>query len=404
MANKDITPLVDASGRPLPRRNGKRRRFPVTKKQGLAAIAFVGIAGALSVNLSNTTSFACSNIERLIGVPFAKPVVLSEKHVRDPKDEFRHVLSFFLTNPTDRYALLENVTLEVTQYEDTGVYTLPDTRVWERFEENFSESTSGPVETHFAGVTLGPSEKSYLVFETGINFPKSETRHFEISIRAVAGGRYSYHASQKWSVPELDAELITVTDDYTIESPLLRSSLETEAWLSTAKVGVLVFVPTEDVESMFDRDAGVVRQFFIPKDVKVPGFMESLQMPVHGLLVPLPPLAHNVAALSTLNKVPENVSVTVLTSLPGNSRLTRRKIYVIDQESALVEIVQDEHEDRVGEILWEKKQVEVLLKDLGLVDHERCTEFLLDFSGDGWVAWEFTQSGDAVVLQEICER
>ena len=160
------------------------------------------------------------------------PVVAHESFTREG-DKYR--LSFVLTNPAANYAILENVWLEVADYQDNTFYTLPEPGM-RSIEIPYLGAISGPVERYERPLQLSKDVKIYTLFEDSKKvFPKGETEEFAVSLTLADPGKYTVRILQQWNLPERQTQHVSSTRSHALERLVVRSASETYKLLGSVE-------------------------------------------------------------------------------------------------------------------------------------------------------------------------
>lgn len=257
---------------------------------------------------------------------FPQLPVLSSETIRIEDDE--HCVSFILTNPSDNYAILEEIWLEVIDYEDNEFYTLPEPEKYVVLSmmkvSPWIKATSGPVERYEEEVELTKEHKKCNLFEQSKKvFPKGETAEFKVTVVTNGPGKYKYKILQKWQIPQKRKSHMTATKDYLIENLIIHDIGDTYELFKTLKKELIIFS-------------------FNIEDIK------------------------NIFSVEALEKVPNGVDIKLLVPKKPIQATEYIPCFIFDKEKVLIEVDNQNRDYRIGKLLVNKNEVEKITGLFGI--------------------------------------
>jgi len=372
----DKTRLYDATGRPIPDRGSSRGRF----RRRLAALTrlwrrrprTVGLVAALVTTavtvLTFLTPIGRGLFESITGSPWHGPRLMSERLTQED-DASGHHLTFTLTNPNPRYAVLERMWLEVEKYENWEFFELPTCGLVAISIPPLG-AVSGPVETHKDKVILGAEAKEYPVFEAlGRQvFPSGETQDFVLDVRTISGARYRYRIFQEWHMPDGDLHFTTSSNSYALEYRRIQPASQTAEMISGVHE-LIVVLPMSELSHMFNPETQRPGLLFFPMEmIWGPWAGTEDLVELYGFHVYLRPFVQNLACLAALDRTSTGVQIRVL--LPGRAQGPglpidrKRKVFIMDHERMLLEVDEAGVDQRVATLIEAPSQVAEFLETL----------------------------------------
>lgn len=231
-----------------------------------------------------------------------------------------HRLSCILINPSDYYAVLQKIWVEIVDYKNNEFYRLPEPGKPGMFLRYYG-AISGPVERYEEKICLKSDTKKIVLFEQNKKvFPKGETEEFIIRVIA-APGKYRYRVFHEWQIPQKDRVYLTSTKDYSIEEFLLHDPQDTyNLFKNTEKELIILSSSISDIK--------------------------------------------NFVSLIALEDIPKGVDIRVLIPKKTIMRTEHKNYLLFDRKKILIEVMNENSEDRIGELIEDKEKIQEIIKNL----------------------------------------
>jgi len=261
----------------------------------------------------NRHRYSATQLQRLS----PQEAYLIQKADHDNKD----TISFTLTNPSDNYAVLNRIWVEVDEYR--GHYRFPEPG---KFVSTFtlSEATSGPVERYEEKIYLYKATTTANLFkESKKVFSKGETEEFTTTIIAFDPGKYKYSIKQEWALPQGNTVYVTSTKQYLIENPEFFDTKDTYDLFQSASSEVIIL--SANIRNM-----------------------------------------KNIISFEVLRGIPANIDIKILKPKRSIRNIQNKTCIIFDGKKILIEIDKREDESRVGELIIKEQEVSKFLQALDI--------------------------------------